>query len=287
MQLSKIFIFNSLYNLNRDNRFLLIYCETIRPVILILSSIDMNSEVIKTCLFLISGLFLSYHSVIAQENQTFPPDSSDLFLLVEKEYGPDPVLINGLYPEDYILDAIGHPFFKDTLFHRGYVVVHNQKFDNVSLQYNIFDQNIIVSQSVKGSTSLMVIPPDKFISEFRFDDKVFRKLSFNGVGEDFYQVVYDGKIKCLFSFAKKRYVSYHNQKYSSYTFTKDLRKMYLLIDQKFIEFEKAGSFFKCFPEKARPEIKAYCKNKKIRFSRSSEQEIAKLVEFCETGIRAN
>jgi hypothetical protein len=247
----------------------------------------MSSSVIRSCLVLFIPFFSMYYPCSAQESNVLLTDSTDLFSFVQREYGPDQVLMNGLYPEDYIMDALGHPFLQDTISYPGYVILHNQKFENVFLQYNVFDQNIIVSQPRRDNISFQIIPPNKFISEFKINGKIFRKFCFDGVNENFYQVVYDGKIKCLYSFAKKRYVSYHTQKYSSFKFSKEIRRSYLLIDQKLYEFNKPGSFLKYFPEQVQPGIRAYCKKEKLKLSKSSDQEIVRLMEFCDTEIRKN
>jgi hypothetical protein len=225
--------------------------------------------------------------VSAQKYNALLSDSSGLFNFVQREYGPDQVLINGLYPEDYILDATGHPFFLDTIYYPGYVILHNQKYDHVFLHYNIFDQNIIVSQPDYERGPIQIIPPNKFISEFKINDKIFRKFCFDGLNEDYFQVVYDGKIKCLYSFVKKRYISYNYSKYSTFTYTKEIRKSYLLIDQKLYEYKKAGSFLLYFPEKVKPEIRAYIKKEKLRLSKASDTEIGRLMGFCENKIQGN
>jgi hypothetical protein len=247
----------------------------------------MHSPVLKSCLFFVSTLLLWYFPVSAQNDINLPSDSTDLFLFVQREYGPDPVLINGLYPEDYILDAIGHPFFMDTIFYPGHVILHNQKFDHVFLQYNIFDQNIIVSQTGTENGSYQIIPPNAFISEFKIKDKVFRKFCFEGINEDYFQVVYNGEIKCLYSFTKKRYVSYSRSKYSTFTFSKDIRKSYLLKDQKLYEYKKLGSFLQYFPKNVKPGIKAYCEKEKLKLSKASDIEIGKLMQYIENEIRGN
>jgi hypothetical protein len=247
----------------------------------------MSSPIIRSCLVSLFSLFILYYPCSAQLNNVLNSDSTDLFSFVQREYGPDPVLINGLYPEDYILDAIGHPFFIDTIFHPGYVILHNQKFENVFLQYNIFDQNIIVSQPGFERDTVQIIPPNKFISEFGINGKIFRKFCFDGANEQFFQVVYDGKIKCLYSFTKNRYISYHTPKYSSFRFTQGIRKSFLLIDQKLYEYKKSGSFLQYLPKNVKPGIKAYCEKEKLRFSRASDTEIRNLMEYCENEIRGN
>jgi len=226
-------------------------------------------------------LGLSFHQAGAQKSLGSLSESSDLYSYVLSEYGPDLVLVNGLYPEDYILDATGHPFLMDTVFHLGYLVLHHHKYDNVYLQYNIFDQNVIVSQPNGENAALQVIPPNKFISEFKMDNKLFRKFCFDGANEHYYQVVYDGNIRFLYSYAKKRFVSYNRSKYSTFTFSKEARKSYLLINQKLCEFKNLGSFLQYFPESRVPGIKAYCKKEKINFSRATDQEIEKLMKYCD------
>ncbi len=241
----------------------------------------MKSRVFKICLFFFPCLFLWHPPSSAQINNTLLSDSTDLYSYVQKEYGPDQVLINGLYPEDYVLDAIGHPFFQDNKFYPGYIILHNQKYEDVSLKYNIFDQNIIVSQPVDKNITLQIIPPDKFITEFRINDKVFRKFCFDGTNERFFQVIYDRDIKCLYSYTKKRFISYHTQKFSSFRFSKETRESYLLINQKLYRFDTLGSILRLFPDKTKSEIKTFCKKERIRLSKSSDQEIGKLIEFCE------
>jgi len=241
----------------------------------------MNSNLIKQSLISIVILVLSYHQVDAQKSRGTLSESPDLYNYVLSEYGPDQVLINGLYPEDYILDATGHPFLLDTVFHSGYLVLHHKKFENVYLQYNIFDQNIIVTTHAGENGYLQVIPPNKFVSEFKMDNKLFRKYCFDGANEHYYQVVYDGSIRFLYSYAKKRFVSYNRSKYSTFTFSKEARKSYLLINQKLCEFKNLGSFLQYFPESRVPGIKAYCKKEKINFSRATDQEIEKLMKYCD------
>jgi hypothetical protein len=195
--------------------------------------------------------------------------------------------MNGSYPQDYPPDVIGHPFLQDKIFFHGYVVVHNQKFDHLFLKYNIFDQNIIVSLTAADNSPLKVIPPNTFVSEFFLNGKLFRKFCFDGMNEKYYQVVYDGKIKCLFSFSKNRYESFHNSDYRSFKFSGDIKKSWLLIGQNLYPYKTLRSFLQYYPDRLRPEIKTYCRKKKLRLSKSNDQEIKQLMEFCENKIPGN
>jgi hypothetical protein len=241
----------------------------------------MNTPHFKGVPFIVYFLVLMYSQVQAVNAPAGNPDSTDIFTYVQQEYGSDQVLMNGFYPEDYVMDALGHPFLMDKIFYPGYIVLHDQKFNGVFLKYNIFDQNVIVSQTGTEDASLQVIPPNKFISEFKIGDKVFRKMAMDSAGERFFQVVYDGKMKCLFSFSKLRYESYHVNKNSSFKFTKEHKKSWLLTDRGFFRFNSLRSFLKYFPSNAKSGIKDFCRREKLKLSKSSDQQMAKLMEFVE------
>ena len=72
----------------------------------------MSFPVLRSCLFFIFGLFLLFFPASAQKNSIFLSDSSDLFNLVQREYGPDQVLINGLYPEITSWTPLDTHFFR-------------------------------------------------------------------------------------------------------------------------------------------------------------------------------
>jgi len=232
-------------------------------------------------LYVFSLILVIVQPVRAERSHDLRCDSTDVYTLLQHDYGPDQVLVNGLYPEDYILDALGHPFFQDTRFFPGSVILRNTNYKGLGIRYNVYDQNIIISHQSTGNGTFQVMPPNKFISEFQLDDKTFRKLSFEGMGDRFYEVVYDGKMKCLYHIAKKRYTSYHAKEYSSFRYSREIRNSYVVINQQIHEYKSLGSLLNYFPKEERAAIRTFCKKEKINVSKSAESQIGKLMAFCE------
>jgi hypothetical protein len=241
----------------------------------------MNFSLFKTGIFLVFCLNFSDFNAFAGIYNHAGTDSTDLFSIVRQAYGPDQVLMNGLYPENYDRDVIGHPFFMDNLFYPGYVIVHDQKFDHLFLKYNIYDQQIIVSPGTAENSPLQVIPPNAFVSGFLLNGRLFRKYCFNGEKAQFYQVVYDGRIKCLYSFSKGRNESFHTSRNRSFAFTGEIKKSWLLMDQQQYSFHSLRSFLSNLPTDSRPEVRVFCRKSKLRLKYATDQEIRRLMEFCD------
>jgi len=232
-------------------------------------------------------VFVLFNKGISQETVQNKIDNSDLYSLIEKNYGSNPVAINGIYHEDYYRNAIGHPFLNENQFVTGYVVIHNKRFDDIQLKYNVYNQNIVIRHDTGVGNPLEIIPPNEFISEFRINGRLFRKYRDETGKEKFFQVVHDGSVKCLFYWSKERTDSFHDTRMLSYRFNEEVRKSYMIINHNLLRFKSKGNFFNLFPAKYKPELITFCRKEAINPVKSADAALGKLIGYYEKLIDAD
>ena len=203
----------------------------------------------------------------------------ELYQSVQKKFGVDQELTNGIFYEDQFREAIGHPFLFDNDFHNGYLIFRNKKYDYVKIKYDIYEQHLVLYYAFFGSY-VWIIPPNEFVSEFSIDGRVFRRFSFEGKNAAYNQVIYDcDKLKCIYSWSKKRYDSAHKGMFNSYKFTDSRLKAFLFQENTWFEFHNNRSFIRLFPAESRIRIKKYIKQNKIKVTQN-DATMQKLLNFC-------
>jgi len=191
-------------------------------------------------------------------------------------YGPDYNLINGIKYLYLYSNIGGHPFFGENQFYTGSLVISNREFQDVSLKYDLYNQNMILQYSPFTGGSNQILLKNEFIHEFKIDGKLFRKYSFPETGTRFYQVVTSGKIYCLYYWKKELNFS----TLSSYNFSPQKKESYIVMNSKPYRFKNKKQFRKLFPVQHQKEIKQFIRNNKIRLKNESDNNMRRLLELC-------
>ena len=201
-----------------------------------------------------------------------------LFELVEQKYGIDQVLVNGKYFENIYTNDLGHPYFSEDEFKKGYLVVHNQKYNNILLKYNIWDQTVLVPYS--HMTNAAFIPPVDFIPEFGFNGHSFKKIKLENEKEQFFEEIYSGEIDLLCFWKKDRDESDHNITFMAHKFSDPHKKLYVVVETKSYFVKNRKALNRVFPEH-KNEINQYIKENKLKLYKSSNKQLSDLMVFCE------
>jgi hypothetical protein len=207
--------------------------------------------------------------------------SDNIYQLVNQKYGIDEILVSGKYFENLYVNDLGHPYFLEDEYKKGYLVIHNQKFENLRLKYNIWEQTIVVQYTDNSDSQTAFIPPFEFISEFIIDVHKFKKYSFENVGEHFFEELYMGEINCLCLWTKDRDKSEHNVTFMAHKFSEPHKKFYLVIDEKAFPLKNKSTLIALFPDHKK-EITQYLKAHKIKLYKSPDEKIAELIAWCES-----
>lgn len=214
--------------------------------------------------------------------QDTPTRLEQTFNLVQSKYGDDQAFVNGIYFDNIYKNDLGTPFFNSQDYQSGYIVLHNKKYSDLLFKYNAYNQKLIVAYTNQKGRHMVFMPPTDFISEFFLNGLIFRKYTFPGSSEKFFQVVYNGDFKCLYSWQIDRIESTHNISFMAHKFLDAKRKSYLVIDNNLHIYRSKASFIKLFPEEHIKSISAFMKKNKIKIKRSPDKKIAELVAYCES-----
>ena len=205
---------------------------------------------------------------------------SGIYESIRETYGFDQELVNGVFFMNRYLKALGHPFLWEDQFVKGTLVYHHKVYNELMMKYDIYEQKLLINYHFddKQVTFLAI---NEFITEFRFDGKLFRYFSFHDMKPAFFQVISgDHELKCLYYWYKDRRESNHNRTFSSYEFSESLRKSYLLMQDKLIPFRNNRTFVKSFPFEVQDQISNYMRSKKIKVRTCDDNIMLQLMNYC-------
>lgn len=224
----------------------------------------------------------------------------------KKHYGPNQTLFNGTSFQFPSSRAIGHPFPNSREFGVGYLVINQERFYPVFLNYDLHKQSVILeyspntyhlieselaSQETNVKTILKSYDTPKeigmqylsltsdFIEEFYFSGMLFRKYQDQATPPAFYHVIYEGKASCLQHWSKN-YSLNSAIGQTQFEYTKTAIRSFLYIDGLLIRFNSNKSFVKGFPEEYQSQISKYLKQNRIQVDKSKDFVIVALMKYC-------
>jgi hypothetical protein len=193
--------------------------------------------------------------------------------------GPDYNLLNGRQ-YDPLFSGISHPYFNTDQYRPGSLLLNGEAYDSVTINYDIFDQQVILQYPVNISgQNIKVVLNRELIDHFKIDGKTFRKMSFPETGSSFFQVVSSGHISCFLRWEKRLNRSTYSGN-TSYNYSKQSREVYLQKEGQLYVVRSWSSFTGMFDETYQKEIKGYLRREKIRFRNASDEKLADLMNFC-------
>lgn len=198
----------------------------------------------------------------------------------EKAIGPDENLINGIKLLSRYKQIKGHEFLGSNEFVSGSLVLNNKTYADVSIKYDIVNQNIVLRYTTSLQGLNYIVLHSSFITEFELDNKHFEKLYFPKTDTQFFQIVTNNSIKCLYFWNKTLEINPQSvQNYFEYS--DQSKKTYLVIDNELKHYSGKISFINLFPKDLHKPIKKYINSHRIEIKNAPDESIIKLIEFCE------
>jgi len=230
------------------------------------------------CFFLL--VFTLFQGASGRLNaQATTDELKDVYDYTREVQGIHPQLKNGIYYEDLYYNAEGHPYIFEDSYYPGSVRFKNQLYEGLMLNYDIFDQRIILLHD-KDAEKIQNYLAVEFISDFEINGLSFRKLTSNEGVEGFYQVVAESeKLLCCYSWYKSRSESLDGE-YKKFVFSESKYRRYLVIDNDFHRYRNNRSFLQLFPKEQKDQIREYLRSRDIKVNKSDPEEINGLIQHC-------
>ena len=209
-------------------------------------------------------------------------DSNPLYLDVkedaENRYGPMAELINGeKYNYTYRFSG-GNPFFESDLSDKASIQINGRMYKDQKVRYDIYKQLMVLEFVNRSGAPESVVLRNEWLDFVLIGNSYFREFPEEDGSPRFGQVIYEGEFSCIY-FWEKRYIPNLDAGGKSYYFSEPIRRSYVVEKGLFTPFKSKRSFLKCFPKQHKADIRLYMKERRIRFRKADDMEMASIMKF--------
>ena len=198
----------------------------------------------------------------------------------DEMYGLNVLLYNGrkFFPDNN--PAIGFPYLQSQDSFQADLTIEGKKFKDRRVKYNLVKQEFILFYQDYNGQPKQIILNESAIDTIKMDGRVFIQNKFTKINQDFIQIIYGGKLSCYIG-------HYKNFQYKTtgtdvgYEYSKVYHDYYLVIDDEVHPFKNKRTLVRIFPKGKRSLIKKYISLQHIRFKRISDQELKRIIMYCE------
>ncbi|NVO09416.1 MAG: hypothetical protein HXX16_05585 [Bacteroidales bacterium] len=237
--------------------------------------------------FHINGLLLfSIFTLLSTNNlhcqtNTFPFDLKDSLKSI---YGLDPILYNGkLYKYYSQKNIIGNQYFKNELFVQGEVTIRGNKFNNLSLNLDIFNQELLLKYNAPNGFINTIMVSKAWLEEFSIGKSKFKLCAMNNFPERIYQVIGNDSIQIYYYI--KKVLNLNNAPGSSnYAYVTN-KSSFIFINKSLHQYNSNRGFIKIFDKIIQPQIKKYLRSNKVKVTYASDNIMEQLINYCNSILK--
>lgn len=201
----------------------------------------------------------------------------------DKLYGLDVILYNG---RKYFPDSgpvSGQPFWRSKDSFTGDISISGKMYHNSLLQFNLYTQEFVLEYTNLNGQKSRIILNSESIDSVKFVDALFVPNKFPEIGQKFLQVIQEGEIQCFIGWYKE-FSFKSGSLVSGFQYSDDLRTYYVVFHNQVKSFTGKSSFLRIFEGRKRTMIKKYISSRRISFKNLDENELRKLISYCENAI---
>jgi hypothetical protein len=219
------------------------------------------------------AILLYFTSFVAHSQQVSRLDAA---------YGLDPLLYNGKLYRYYVAPGtIGTPFIYGNEFSRGWVKIRGVTFDNVLLNYDIYNQQLVYKYANPDGGINHLIISDAWLEAFHFFGSDFELHALPDTVRRIYRVLGQGPMRIMYYSLKELKIDTPLGA-TNLRFSSPIQTSWLYKDSTLLKFTNNRSFVRLFNEDKRPELKKFMRANRINVKKSDDSELRKLLEFCNT-----
>lgn len=233
-------------------------------------------------LLLLSLFFLSSaHAQTAKNDTAFVSKS---VLYAKKVYtsatGPQSHLYNGSAYVDYVQLEEEHPYYLTNDWSTGSIVYENQRYEDVSLMYNIHSDKVICENHSGALVDLVATK----VSFFEYSGHTFQRFtreddSRKAIDEGFYDVLYNGNTKLVVRRVKMFAQTVRSSEIVNEFSLKE--HFYLVKNNTFYPIRSKHSVLEILGDQ-KQNLNQFIHKNKLKFKKTREESFKKLVAFYDT-----
>jgi hypothetical protein len=195
-------------------------------------------------------------------------------------FNPDPVLYNGRFYFFFPPPGTeGNQFLTDRTFISGSARLWGIDYNELLLNYDIFNQQLIMKYEIKTGASRQIIISDAWLESFSLNGMKFEFLETPDGTKKIFQVIGEGPYRILYLRWKKMELArFHGS--MNHMFSAPVKEMNLFSYGKIYRYHNNRSFCSLFDPSVRDDIKDYLRELKINVKKADDDSIYGLITFC-------
>ena len=198
--------------------------------------------------------------------------SNDFTELVDRAYGQDQELVNGMQYYNRNPRAMGHPYLLEGWVHEGSVRIRGKLYPDVWLRYDIEAQQVEVEyRTMSGADNQVILVLDR-LDEFTIGDQQFKRIQLDGEQEQIYQFIGDGRMILYIGWRKKLVPVSGDSRFIE-EFSPPKRMYYLDLDGTVYPFSNKKSFVGLFPKEIQKDMRKLIKSNRLLIRTASVKEL--------------
>jgi hypothetical protein len=184
-------------------------------------------------------------------------------------------LYNGIEYPDYYSHNDEHPYFLIDDWGHGNVVYDDEFYGDVDLFYDLSKDAVITEHKLTGGKIQLI---SNKVSRFTLNDHLFVRLAKDKagvIGESFYEVLYDGKVKV---YARRQKWSQSRADVNGITYYfSTINWLYILKDGVYTQVKSKKSVYGVFKDH-RKDLTGVLRTRKVRYRKERERSVVILAE---------
>ena len=201
----------------------------------------------------------------------------------------DPILYNGkLYSFSLSQNLKGSPFLfnykltnKQNSFVLGQITIRDKCYEDLVINYNIYNQKLLLKFDFLERGKKIIEISDVWLQDFCINNRYFIVTSTNNDEHKIYQTIGNSSLQFYYYWYNQLKMESNINSYYYY-FTLPQKKMYLKNTNEIIRFTNNKTFYKLFNKDQAQKIKKYLKQNHLKVKKASDEQMLKLITFCNT-----
>lgn len=194
--------------------------------------------------------------------------------LVDRTFGSDQELVNGIQFSNQYIRIEGNPYFLDGRFRIGSVFMGDQFYEFVMMRYNLYTQRVEIEYLAPEDHMNQLITVPEQMPAFYLEGFVFRRMQIGDELPAYYMVLSSEKTYCYIGWSVDAVGGGNTQR----RFTPLERTFWIREGEKWTLFHDRKSFIKAFPSERKKEFKDLLKSKKFNFNQAGTVEVLAFVD---------
>jgi hypothetical protein len=201
---------------------------------------------------------------------------------LDAKYGLDPILFNGkrysYYPS---AETGGSQYLNGDEFQKGSLVVRGINYPGRLLNYDAYNQQLILRYKTDLSASEQLIVSDAWLSSFTIGSQKFALIPLTDTTRRICQVIDTLGYRVAYAWRKDLILD-TNYGATNHVFAKPVKESFIRMNGEYLRFRNNKSFVRSFEKAAQPMIKKHLRKSRLNVKKISDKDMLDLLAFCAT-----